>query len=57
MRMLSQGPLDGLLNRLRAVAAVYTARAEAGRDLTVVRLRDEGMECPAARLFQLPDGI
>ena len=55
--MLYVEPLGGLCNRMRTIASFYTVAREAGRDLTVVWLRDAGMNCPSARLFQLPDGV
>jgi hypothetical protein len=42
---------------MRTIASFYTAARQAGRDLTVVWLRDAGMNCPAARLFKLPEGV
>ncbi len=55
--MLYVEPLGGLCNRMRTIASFYTVAREAGRELTVVWLRDAGMNCPCARLFSLPEGV
>jgi hypothetical protein len=55
--MLYVEPLGGLCNRMRTIASFYSVAREAGRNLTVVWLRDEGMNCPSARLFLLPPDI
>ncbi len=55
--MLYVEPLGGLCNRMRTIASFYPVAREAGRELTVVWLRDAGMNCPSARLFQLPEGV
>lgn len=53
--MLYVEPLGGLCNRMRTIASFYSVAREPG--LTVVWLRDEGMNCPSARLFQLPPDV
>jgi len=55
--MLYVEPLGGLCNRMRTIASFYTVAKASGRDLAVVWLRDEGMNCPAARLFKLPKDV
>jgi hypothetical protein len=55
--MLYVEPLGGLCNRMRTIASFYTVAREAGRGLTVVWLRDSGMNCSCARLFTLPSGV
>jgi hypothetical protein len=55
--MLYVEPLGGLCNRMRTIASYYTLARETGRGLTVVWLRDAGMNCPCARLFSLPEDI
>ena len=55
--MLYVEPLGGLCNRMRTIASFYTAARETGRTLTVVWLRDAGMNCPCARLFALPGDV
>jgi len=55
--MLYVEPLGGLCNRMRTIASFYALAQEMGDELTVVWLRDEGMNCPAARLFSLPEGV
>ena len=55
--MLYVEPLGGLCNRMRTIASYYSVAREAGRGLTVVWLRDAGMNCPSARLFSLPGHV
>ncbi len=55
--MLYVEPLGGLCNRMRTIASFYTLAQETGDDLTVIWLRDAGMNCPGARLFSLPEGV
>ena len=55
--MLYVEPLGGLCNRMRTIASFYSVARDAGRKLTVFWLRDEGMNCPLARLFQLPADV
>jgi len=55
--MMYVEPLGGLCNRMRTIASFYTVAREAGRGLTVVWLRDGGMNCPSARLFTLPADV
>jgi len=55
--MLYVEPLGGLCNRMRTIASYYSATRASGRNLTVVWLRDEGMNCPSARLFSLPGDV
>lgn len=55
--MLYVEPLGGLCNRMRTIASYYAAAREADRGLTVVWLRDPGMNCSCARLFALPEGV
>ena len=55
--MLYVEPLGGLCNRMRTIASYYSLARETGRKLTVVWLRDAGMNCPCARLFSLPDDV
>jgi hypothetical protein len=55
--MLYVEPLGGLCNRMRTIASFYSVARESGRGLTVVWLRDAGMNCPCARLFSLPEDV
>jgi hypothetical protein len=55
--MLYVEPLGGLCNRMRTIASYYAAARETGQDLTVVWLRDAGMNCPLHRLFSLPEAV
>jgi hypothetical protein len=55
--MLYVEPLGGLCNRMRTIASFYTLAREIGDELTVVWLRDAGMNCPGARLFSLPESV
>lgn len=55
--MLYVEPLGGLCNRMRAIASFYAVGREAGRRLTVVWRRDAGLNCPAGRLFSLPEEV
>ncbi len=55
--MLYVEPLGGLCNRMRTIASYHALARETGGGLTVVWLRDAGMNCPCARLFSLPEDI
>lgn len=50
-------PREGLGNRMRAIASTWLLARQLGRQLTVVWMRDKGLNARFSDLFELPHGV